>query len=244
MPERLKASLLHLAVSAVMALLVMLLVFRLWYPAPLHSALGVTHIFLLLLMVDVVLGPLLTLLVFKVGKKTLLMDLTIIGCLQLAALGYGLWSVAEGRPAWIVYNVDRFDVVTAVDIDTRQLHETSLQYRNASWSGPQWVGAARSEDTEQGKAMLFEVLQGGSDIAQRPNLYRQLADVASDMEQRALPLERLNDYNEAGTVLTALQPWPNAAAWVPLMARAKPMVVLLGKNRRDVIAIVDLAPWK
>jgi len=142
-PARLKAFLLHLAFSTTMALLAMLLVFRLWYPAPLHDAQGVTNIFLMLLLVDVVLGPLLTLLVYKVGKKSLITDLAVIACLQMAALGYGLWTVAEGRPAWIVYNVDRFDVVAAVDIDARHLNEVPNQYRNASWSGPQWVGAAR-----------------------------------------------------------------------------------------------------
>ncbi|WP_313056119.1 hypothetical protein [Pseudomonas lopnurensis] len=94
MPARIKAFLMHLAVSAVIALLAVLLVFHIWYPAPLHEALGVTHIFLLLLLADVILGPLLTLVVFKIGKKTLIMDLAVIACLQLAALAYGLWTVA------------------------------------------------------------------------------------------------------------------------------------------------------
>ncbi len=244
MPARLKAFLLHLTVSALIALLALLLVFKLWYPAPLHEALGVTHIFLLLLLIDVILGPLLTLLVYKVGKKTLVMDLTIIAALQLAALGYGLWTVAEGRPAWIVYNVDRFDVVTAVDIDTRQLDEARTQYRNAPRTGPQWVGALKPYDPEQSNNILFEAVQGGSDIAQRPNLYLPLTEMAEAMRQRAQPLGKLNDFNDAAAVRDALQSWPSAAAWVPLMARAKPMVVLLGENKSEVIAIVELAPWK
>lgn len=243
MPARTKAFLMHLAASAVIALLAVLMVFQVWYPAPLHKALGVTHIFLLLLLVDVTLGPLLTLLVFKLGKKTLIMDLTIIASLQLVALVYGLWTVAEGRPAWIVYNVDRFDVVTAVDIDTRQLDEALIQYRNAPWTGPQWVGAARPENPEQRNNILFEAALGGSDIAQRPNLYRPLLAIAEAVRQRAQPLEKLNDFNDAAEVRDALQNWPSAAAWVPLMARAKPMVVLLGENKSDVIAIVELHPW-
>lgn len=244
MPARLKAFLLHLAASALIALLALLLVFKLWYPAPLHEALGVTQIFLLLLLVDVILGPLLSLLVYKAGKKTLRMDLGIIAALQLAALGYGLWTVAEGRPAWIVYNADRFDVVTVVDIDTRQLHKAQPEYRNAPWTGPRWVGAARPDDIEQRNNILFEATLGGGDIAQRPNLYRPLPEMAQAIQQRAQPLEKLNDFNEAAIVRDALQNWPDAAAWVPLMARVKPMVVLLGKNHSDVLAIVDLNPWK
>ena len=121
MSIRLKAFFLHLSLSAVIALLALLLVFGLWYPAPLHTAVGVTHIFLLLLLIDVVLGPLLTLLVYKAGKKTLVFDLAVIAVLQLSALGYGLWTVAEGRPAWLVFNADRFDLVRVLDIDARKL---------------------------------------------------------------------------------------------------------------------------
>lgn len=243
MPARLKAFLLHLAVSAFIALLALLLVFKLWYPTPLHEALGVTQIFLLLLLIDVILGPLLTLLVYKTGKKTLVMDLAIIAALQLAALGYGLWTVAEGRPAWIVYNADRFDVVTVVDIDTRQLDEAQAQYRNVSWTGPRWVGAMRPDDIEQRNSILFEATLGGSDMAQRPNLYRPLAEMTQAIQQRAQPLDKLTAFNDATAVRDALQNWPDAAAWVPLMARTKPMVVLLGENKSDVIAIVDLNPW-
>lgn len=243
MPARLKAFLLHLTVSIFIALLAVLAVFRVWYPAPLHEALGVTHIFLLLLLIDVILGPLLTLLVFKTGKKTLIIDMAIIACLQLAALSYGLWTVAEGRPAWIVYNTDRFDVVTVVDIDSRQLDEARAQYRSASWSGPQWVGAVKPDDPERNNNILFEAIRGGSDIAQRPNLYRPLEEVAEAMPLYALPLAVLNDFNDPAKVNDVLYKWPDAAAWVPLMARAKPMVVLLGENKSNVIAIVELAPW-
>lgn len=243
MPGRLMAFLLHLAASALIALLALLLVFNLWYPAPLHEALGVTQIFLLLLLIDVILGPLLTLLVYKTGKKTLVTDLTIIAALQLAALAYGLWTVAEGRPAWVVYNAGRFDVVTVVDIDARQLGEAQPHFRNPAWSGPRWVGAVKPYDPEQSNNILFEAVQGGFDLAQRPNLYLPLADMAQAIQQRAQPLEKLNDFNDAAVVRDALHNWPDAAAWVPLMARIKPMVVLLGENKSDVIAIVDLNPW-
>lgn len=243
MPARLKASLLHLAVSALIALLALLLVFRLWYPTPLHEALGVTHIFLLLLLVDVTLGPLLTLLVYKIGKKALVMDLALIAALQLAALGYGLWTVAEGRPAWIAFNADRFDVVTVVDIDTRQLHEALAQYRNAPWNGPRWVGAIGPDDIERRNSILFESSLGGSDIAQRPNLYRPLEEMTEAIRRRAHPLSALNTFNDPAMVDAALREWPTAVAWVPLMARSQPMVVLLGHNKSDVISIVELSPW-
>lgn len=59
----------HLFVSSFIALLAVGLVFGLWYPSPLDKALGVVNIFLLLMCIDVIIGPLLTLVVAKQGKK-------------------------------------------------------------------------------------------------------------------------------------------------------------------------------
>ena len=133
MSMRIKAFLIHGLVSISVALLVIGLVFFIWYPSPLAKAVGVTHIFLMMLVIDVILGPLLTLLVYKQGKKTLLFDLTVIVLLQISALGYGLWTISQGRPAWLVFNVDRFDNVRVNDIDNRNIKKAQQAYQNPSW---------------------------------------------------------------------------------------------------------------
>ena len=106
--KRLKFFLSHLSISFLIALLVIGVVFIVWYPSPLATAVGVTHIFLMLLAIDVVIGPILGLLVYKEGKKSLKFDLTVIILLQLSALFYGIYSIEQGRPVWIAFNVDRF----------------------------------------------------------------------------------------------------------------------------------------
>lgn len=242
-PARIKAFLLHLLCSLLIALGALGLVFGLWYPAPLHLALAVTGIFLLLLAVDVILGPLLTLVVYKPGKKTLRFDLAVIVLLQVSALGYGLWTVAQGRPAWLVFSVDRFDVVQVVDIDTRRLDESLQQYQRPSWFGPQWVTAVRPEGAERRNEILFESVQGGADIAQRPELYRPLEEAAGQMNAKARPLDALMAFNDPAVVAGVLSAWPRATGWLPLMARAQPMVVLLDRDNTEVLAIVPLQPW-
>ncbi len=221
----------------------LLLVFWVWYPAPLHEAVGVTSIFMLLLGVDVIIGPLLTLLVFKVGKKTLVFDMAVILLLQFSAFAYGVWTVAEGRPAWLVFNVDRFDVVRALDIDDRRIEHALPEYRVASFMGPQWVAADSPADPELRQALIFEATTGGSDLPQRPDLYRPLSDMASSIKERAMPLERLSLFNDSKRVSAVLDQWKEADAWMPLMAGASPMVVLIRRETAGVIAIVDLQPW-
>lgn len=243
MSLRVRAFLVHLAVSIVVVLLGGGLVFSLWYPAPLREAVGAGEIFVLLLFVDAFLGPLLTLVVFKVGKKTLVFDLVVIALIQLAALLYGFSTLADGRPAWLVFSVDRFDLIRELDIDARYLEGADETYRDASWLGPRWVAAVMPEDAARRNAILFEVFGGAADISLRPNLYQPLEGAASAMRNKAHHLGELNKYNAAEAVEAVLSRWPDADAWLPLKATVRSQVVLINKDAARVVAVVDLTPW-
>jgi len=244
MSVRVKAFGVHLLTSAVIALAVVALVFGLWYPAPLAAATGVTGIFLILLIVDVCLGPLLTLLVYKEGKKTLVMDLTIIVLLQLGALGYGVYTVAEGRPAWLVFSVDRFELVRINDIDERKLDEAAKAFKTPSWFGPQWVAAHNPADADARNTLMFEAIMGGTDISARPNLYVPVNEQWQNIQNRAQELTKLAEFNTNAALEAELgndwqvQPY----TWLPLKANNQDMVVLVGEQGK-VIEIIDLRPW-
>ncbi len=117
MEEKLHAFIIHLVICGLIAAIAVFVVFFLWYPAPLHIAVGVTGIFLMLLAIDIIIGPVITFIIYKPEKPSLKFDLCVIALLQLCALTYGLYTVFIARPAFVVYNVDRFDVARAVDLD-------------------------------------------------------------------------------------------------------------------------------
>lgn len=242
MPARIKAFLIHFILSLVIALASLLWVFIVWYPAPLHMALGVTYIFTLLVVVDMILGPALTLVVYRKSKKNLALDLLVIAFIQLSALSYGFWTMAEGRPAWLVFNVDRFDVVQVIDIDRRDLDLAISMYRTPSMLGPQWVGADHLESIKNNDIIL-ESIFGGPDIAQRPYLYRPLNELIESISSAAQPLNKLQMFNDEETVTKILNKWPQASGWIPLMARKQPMSVLLTKDNTEILAVVPLKPW-
>jgi hypothetical protein len=188
----LKAAGIHLAVCAVIAVLSIGLVYGLWYPAPLSAALGVSEIFLLLLAIDIALGPLLTLVVYKPYKSSLKFDLTVIGIVQLAALAYGLHTVGAGRPAYIVFTKDRFDLVQAYEVAEIHWHTESATASQDSarsnapsrsskptltlqnhWAQPllgfEWRSATapKVETAAQGEVatlIMYSALSGGPDI--------------------------------------------------------------------------------
>ena len=108
----------HVAVSAAVVGTIVLATLFIWYPPPLAALQGLGVILLLLAVVDLSLGPLCTLLIAS-PKKTrahIARDVAVIGLVQAVALGYGVYTVWVARPAYIVFNKDRFDVVGASEL--------------------------------------------------------------------------------------------------------------------------------
>ncbi len=244
MSKRLKFFLGHLSISFFIALLVVSLVFFIWYPSPLANAVGVTHIFLMLLVIDVILGPLLGLLVYKEGKKTLKFDLSVIILIQIAALCYGVFSIEQGRPAWLVYNVDRFELVRKNELVDTNIQQAQPQFQQPSWFKPQYVATEFAKDIQQRNDEMFAEVLGGISIAQRPERYVELTQAKNQIQQRAQNLELLKQFNDQQSVQKILAKYPQATGFIPLKANAVDMTVLINKEKGEVVKIVDLRPWK
>jgi hypothetical protein len=242
MSKRLKFFLSHLSISLLIVLLVIGLVFFVWYPSPLAQAVDVTHIFLMLLAIDVIIGPVLGLLVYKEGKKSLKFDLTVIILLQLSALFYGVYSIEQGRPVWLVYNVDRFELVRKNEIVDQNINQAQTQFQQSSWLKPKFVATVFAKDTNQRNNDMFAEVLGGISLAQRPERYVELNKAKKQMQQRAQKLELLQQYNNKNDVEKILAKYPQATAFFPLKASAVDMTVLIDQ-KANVVKIVDLRPW-
>ena len=109
-PSRLKPAFIHLAASAALAPLVAAVVFGLWFPGVYRQFSGGTELFILVVGVDLALGPLITLVIFDRRKPLaeLRRDVAIVIVLQLAALVYGLHMVSISRPVVLALEEDRF----------------------------------------------------------------------------------------------------------------------------------------
>lgn len=244
MSKRLNFFISHLFISFLITLVVIGVVFFIWYPSPLATAAGVTHIFLMLLVIDVIVGPFLGLLVYKQGKKSLKFDLSLIIGIQIAALCYGLFSIEQGRPVWIAYNIDRFELVRKNEIVNNYIDQVLPQYQNVPWLKPQYVAIQFARDTKTRNDDLFTEVLGGISIAQKPERYVDFVQARSQLQQRVRSLKELNQYNDVQQVDRILSKYPQATGFVPLKANAVDMTVLINKEKGEVIKIVDLRPWK
>lgn len=115
----------HFYISIVIACITAFFISKFIYPWPTDDLLGVWRIYSLLLIVDVVSGPLLTLVVASPHKsrRELTVDISAIAMIQALALLYGLYTLYVSRPVAFVFEQDRVVVVARNEI----LEENSEQ---------------------------------------------------------------------------------------------------------------------
>jgi len=97
------AFLIHLGFSLLIFFILLLMIIYIWYPAPYFDTAYRMKWIKIIAFVDLVLGPGLTLLVFKPGKPSLKMDMTVVLLLQLSALSWGVYNAWSVHPKMTVY---------------------------------------------------------------------------------------------------------------------------------------------
>lgn len=181
----------HLLSSLGVAVIAALLVFGLWYPFPYRELAGGRELFMLVIAVDVVCGPLLTLVLFNPRKPRaeLWRDLGMVALIQLGALGYGLHTVWQARPLYLVMEVDRFKVVAAPELDVSAVAALPVELQPRWYSGPILVAIREPKDSEERNKVLFESVEGGRDYGERAEFYLPYeGNAALKSLQRAKPL--------------------------------------------------------
>ena len=249
--NRFWAFVIHFGISLSVAALAALLVFLVWYPYPYREISGGRDLFLLVVAVDVIMGPLLTLTIFNLKKprRELRRDLAVIGLLQLAALGYGLWTMAVARPVHLVFEIDRFRVVHAIDVPADLLSQAPAGLRHLPLTGPTLLSVREFRDAKESFDATMAALQGIA-LGARPDLWQSYAQAKSQITARALPLAQLKTRFPAhmNEIDAALASAPRASpasssgpvGYIPLTGRNSFWTVLIDMNTADIIAFVPI----
>ena len=217
-----RAAAIHLGASALVAALAAALVFGVWYPYPYRELAGGVHLFLVVVGVDLVCGPLLTWVIFNPNKprRELVTDIGLVVVIQFAALGYGLYSVAMARPIYAVYEVDRFQVVSMADVQPGALHPEQGGLHRVPWTGPQIIGVRDPKDGNDNLASLDLSLRGLEPSA-RPDWWQSYEQTKPKVLSRAQPVSvlRSKQPGKAALIDQAISESGQAEAelrWVPM----------------------------
>jgi hypothetical protein len=245
--SRWKAAAAHLAISAAIAAVTLTVMLFLWYPPPLFSAMGGQELIVLIVGVDVTIGPLITLIIFNPRKKELLFDLSVVVALQLAALLYGVYAMHAGRPAVIAFVENRFATVSAAEFEASALAEASRpEFRSLSQTGPTWVYVDMPNDAAAREQILFAGV-GGLGAQHLPKYYVPYAERKAAVAGALYPLSRLDALGEENRsrLQDAIKRSGRAAAalgYVPLTAKFGVMTALVDATSGEVIEILPFSP--
>lgn len=246
--SRFKASAIHLLLSAAIICTALLLMITIWYPGALFYAAGGQRLMLILACVDVIIGPLITLIIFDTKKKSLKFDLAVIAMLQSAALIYGGLTIFDARPVFVVFAKDRFELVRANDINPDNLaNAVDPQFRELPIGGPIWVGTVLPTDMAE-RMRLFDSALQGADVQVYPRYYVPMSRSLIAIAANARPVGKLLESGDptAKMVKASLESNgtdPRQVGYLPLNARSESLTVLVSKRDGKVLDTLRLDPW-
>lgn len=247
---RWKASSIHLAMSAVIGSAVLALMLLVWYPHPIFEAVGGQQVLMILLGVDVTLGPFITLLIFntKKSRRALTFDLSVIAVMQLMALLYGMSVVFQARPAYLVFSKDSFDLVTANMLSEDDLAKAkNPEYRSLPLTGPVYVYSEMPADIKERNEVVLSAFSG-KDLPQFPEYYKPYAEhmvAAGQAASRLVELKKINPARatEIDDAIRASGRSEADLGFVPLRAKYRSLTVLVGKSDGKILAVLSMDPW-
>lgn len=247
---RIKACCIHFLISSFVSAGLAAFVFLIWYPYPYREISGGSELFFILVLVDIVLGPLLTFIVFSPQKKLkeLRIDLLVIAVLQITAFSYGLWVVASARPVHLVFEIDRFRVVHATEIPIELLENIPAGIEALPWTGPTTLSIRGFRSQQESSEMTLTALQG-LNLASRPELWQSYESGIKDVKKTAKSLDQIQrQFPEYKSIFNqALHTsgyTVNELSVLPLVARNSFWTVLLDSDTGRLVIVLPIDTFK
>ncbi|RLA27474.1 MAG: hypothetical protein DRR11_18190 [Gammaproteobacteria bacterium] len=241
-----RAFLFHLSASATIVGIVCALIFFVWYPQPYFDIVGAGAVLKILIGVDLVVGPLLTLFLYKPNKPNLKFDLSVIVAIQLIALIYGTTVIYQERPYYVVFAIDRFEVVGKTEIDTSDIRIDAL--REKPLIGPMLVVALFPDSEQERQELLNDVLSGKPDLERRPEYWDVYAKHSDSVIARGITLPNMADKRpDARDKIEAFiqsQAHSDEMVGLPIIGKKGAFYFVLNSTTRRPLGVINFDPWE
>ena len=234
----------HLGISLVIFAALLMIMALDWYRFPLFAIEGGWKGVQIIAGCDIVLGPLLTLLVFKPGKPSLKFDLSVIVAIQFAALVTGTWITYAQRPVLMVYAEERFYTLSNDIVGTTGIkREEITRFHNSPY--PLAVVRLPDDDEQRRKIRLESLARGG--LYLRGDLYaEQIPQYLKDLQTHSLDMAKLTaDEPAAAAELARFKSRHGALDayyFLPLHGRYGRMIVALERANGHLVDKLDIKP--
>ncbi len=236
----------RIAATACVLLLAVAIVRLLWYPGVYFSISGIAKLVVVMVAVNVIVGPGLSAFVYKPGKSGLVLDFGVLAAVELAALVLAMSAIYARQPFYTVYAVDRFEVVTRNEVDTARIGYPDLRIRPGF--EPRLVYAQMPEGEALQLLIDETVFEGKKDIDRRPEFWKPYTAGIPVLKAAAKPLENLlnGDDGRAGHVQHWLLQQGGSLRdflYLPLRGKHGDAAMILHAEIGYPVDIIDVDPW-
>ena len=237
----------RLAASAALLLLAYTVIRAFWYPGAYFGISDASKQFWMLAAVVIVAGPGLSTVVFRPGKKGLVMDLWILGGLEVAAVVAAMTFLYLRQPYFAVFAIDRFEAVPRQEVLDFDAAVESFGRRPAH--RPRLVSASLPDDPERMNTLIDEtVLMGMPDIDRRPEFWAPYASGVVTVKATGHPLSLLATFDEerhdAVVAWVAASKRPvDSFLFVPLRGKSGDATMIIDSLSGYPVATLAVDPW-
>ena len=249
MSARIKAFLTHLSGSlVVLAFLLYLIVYH-WYPQPFFSADGGWQGIRLIAGIDVILGPLLTLLIYnpRKGKRKLAIDMTMILIFQLIALSIGSYIVHDQRTQLVVFADDHFESLSDPLVKELGIKQELLEKLRKN--NPTAIAYVRLPTDEKERAdMIMKTVFSGRPLSERVDRYEPLTSRNRQeiMKHGLQILKNVAKHPEEKSKLDAFLAQHGGGArdyaYLQLIARYDEALLVMSRKNGEIVGSIPINP--
>lgn len=244
--SKLKAAGIHFLLSLVVISLIIGAIIYFWFPDAMMKVSNFKEISILIISIDIILGPLLTFIVFKPKKKSLKFDLGTIALIQISALVFGVYNLYQAHPVFIAFNVDRFTLVTAVNAKPERA--ILKEFNISKLSSPKIVVSKLPENIDERNSLILNALEtGDSDFELRSEYYHSFEDNIDEILAKSLDPDIVFKKPETKKKLHSfIQKHGKSKenyAYLPLEGDLKDVIWVLDKDTAEPIDIIAVNPW-
>lgn len=248
MRHRIQAALLHLAFSFILISGSAGILILYFYPGIFQDIGGVSALLKILVPLDIALGPMLTFVVFKKGKRGLKFDLWVIVTCQVIALSYGCWSVYSTRPGFLVFYYDTFYVAPPTIDQMALLEDTTRQSLYVGkFDQPRIVNFVFDIPVHEQLKLATESLASGLPVQFIARFFQPLDTISKKrLLKSSIPMEHLKKKTQNNQLLEQLAEYEASNmqyAYIPVLNGNYIKTIVINIPNKQIIDVLDISPY-
>ena len=242
---RAKLALRNLFISQAIIFIFLIFAYLIWFPHSFHLLEEFYKTALLLIFVDLILGPVLILLVYKENKINLKFDINVLLAIQLIAFAFGAYSLYLKHPVYAVFAIDRFTLINAANVTPEKIKFETL--KSTLFSKTKITVARMPKEIIARNKLILGVMNGEADLDHRAEYYEPYdLHFKSVLNKNLITDSSLLKKKTKSVINNFVSKYGGEISdyvYIPLETQYKDVIWALDRKTALPVGIIDIDPW-